>query len=352
MDRSRVNIRIFDKDINFLGEVDDFTSLFFIRKWDSYGEFEFHLRNFDKELIQKGNIIMVGNDGSKAGIIEYIEIDEENGQDIKVKGYSLLYMLTYRLVIPPDGEAEHVFHTFVDEIITVLVDTNATCQEDKVDVRDIPHLYVENIKCIGNVINYSAGYTNLYDEITKLCKLESLGLTIDLDYKNKKFIFKVLEGRDLSSTSTTNDPKLFSVEYDNVKKQNYISNTMQLKNYIYVLGKSDLSKCNSLDEKSGLDRRELLLDPGDKSKEDIDLLIKSEFEKNKEIESYECVVDASDYKLSWDLGDIVTTINKSYDLKMNSRVSEVKETYENNSVLIEPTFGDVMPTILDSIKGK
>ena len=40
MDR-RVAIRIFDKNLNFIGEVDNFTSLFYIRRWYKYGEFEF-----------------------------------------------------------------------------------------------------------------------------------------------------------------------------------------------------------------------------------------------------------------------------------------------------------------------
>ena len=55
----RCNIRFFDKNLNFLGEVDNFTSLIFIKSWESYGEFNINISNFNKELFQKQNIIMI-----------------------------------------------------------------------------------------------------------------------------------------------------------------------------------------------------------------------------------------------------------------------------------------------------
>lgn len=42
MDKN-TNIRIFDNKITFLGEVDNYTSFFIILKWETYGEFEFHV---------------------------------------------------------------------------------------------------------------------------------------------------------------------------------------------------------------------------------------------------------------------------------------------------------------------
>ena len=85
----RANIRIFDKNINFIGEVDSFTSFFYIRKWETYGEFEIHLSVNNIKLMEKGNIIMINNDGNRSGIIEHIEISEEDIKDVTIKGFSL-----------------------------------------------------------------------------------------------------------------------------------------------------------------------------------------------------------------------------------------------------------------------
>lgn len=360
MDTNISNIRIFDKDINFLGEVDDFTSLFFIRKWDTYGEFEFHLSKLDRALIKKGNIIMVNNDGNKAGIIEYIEIDEENGEDIKVKGYSLLYMLTFRLTVPPENCQTHSFSNLeVGEIINTLVKVNSI---NTLNERVIDNLTIENIdlniaKESKNIIKaFETRYANLCDELTKLCKTNGLGITIDLDYIEKKFVFKVIEGRDLSVTQKDNSPAIFSVEYDNVKKQNYIESNVGYKNCAYVApNKSAEEKDIAIihDEIKGIDRREIVIDASNSAfKDQLSILGEQKLEEKKEIQSYECEVDSVGYKDIWDLGDIVTTVSKKYDFKFDNRVSEVKEIYESKTIKIEPTFGSVQLTVLDIINNE
>ncbi|SFP67368.1 hypothetical protein SAMN04487888_1171, partial [Eubacterium callanderi] len=41
MDLAKINV--FDKEMNFLGKVDRYKSLIYVRKWQSYGSFEFHV---------------------------------------------------------------------------------------------------------------------------------------------------------------------------------------------------------------------------------------------------------------------------------------------------------------------
>ncbi|MBD7912010.1 siphovirus ReqiPepy6 Gp37-like family protein [Clostridium cibarium] len=366
MDRHISSIRIFDKNINFLGEVDDFTSLFFIRKWDTYGEFEFHLTNIDKDLIKIGNIIMINNDENKVGIIEYIEINEEDSDDIKVKGYSLLYMLTFRVTVPPENCDVHSFNDMsVEKIMASLIKRNAIESSNGNNERIIGNLTLQNLDYngheeAGNIIKtFETKYANLCDELTKLSKTRGLGITIDLDYLNKKFVFRILEGRDLTVSQRGNSPAIFSVEYDNVKKQNYIENKIGFKNCAYV------AKSKSAEEKDidvvydddigivkGLDRREILIDGGNSGfKDQLDALGKEKLkEKKQELKTYECEVNPEGYKDTWDLGDKVTTISKRYGFNFDNRVSEVKEVYESNTIKIEPTFGTLQPTVLEVVK--
>ncbi len=72
--------------------------------------------------------------------------------------------------------------------------------------------------------------------------------------------------------------------------------------------------------------------------------------ENVAIQSFECEVDTKDYKRDWDLGDIVTTVSKKYNFKINNRVTEVKEVYESSGFKIEPTFGVSIPLAGEKIK--
>ncbi len=75
----RINIRFFDPDINFIGEITDYTALIHVSKWKSYGDFEIHSSVMYDRLFQDGNIIMLDNDARKTGIIKYIGADDEEG---------------------------------------------------------------------------------------------------------------------------------------------------------------------------------------------------------------------------------------------------------------------------------
>ena len=50
-------IRFFNKDLDFIGEVDDFTSFIYERKWFTYSNFQLVVENFDKDLFQEGNYL-------------------------------------------------------------------------------------------------------------------------------------------------------------------------------------------------------------------------------------------------------------------------------------------------------
>lgn len=349
---SNINIRIFDRNINFLGEVDDFTSLFYIRKWETYGEFEFHIPKIDRTLIKKGNIIMLNKDGNRTGVIEHIEISEENTEDITIKGFSLLYWLTQRITIPPVGQDNHSFNCNVEDIMIGLVKSNAVDPVD--DNRKISKLIVDTSKNRGDKIQFQTRYKSLIDELTKLSKGSGLGFSIDLDYKNKQFVFKVIQGRDLTYGQGVNPPAIFSKDYDNITKQNYVESNVGYKNVGYVVGKGEgtFKQIEIVsNELSGLDRRETFIEASDI--EDGGSLIdrgKLKLSEYHQIQSWECEVDTKEYKKSWDLGDLVTTLNKKISIRVDNRVVEIKEVYEENGFKVEPIFGSPIPTLGEKIK--
>ena len=346
-----MDIRFFDRDINFLGEVDNYTSLFYISKWETYGEFEFHVKGFNKELIAKGNIIMLNKDGYRAGVIEYIEVTKEGTEDITVKGFALGYWFSNRITVPPVGYAYHTFNTNVEDIMLALVKTNAV---DPLDInRKIPNLILEHSKSRGIKLEFQTRYKNLDEELSKLAKTSGLGWTIVLDYRNKKFVFKVLEGKDLSTEQNINPPKIFSIDYDNIRKQNYLDSNIGYKNVAYAAGQGEganreIKILNS--NLIGFDRRETFIDARDiEEGGNLEDRGKVKLSETPQISTFECEVEPMGYKADWNLGDIVTTLDKKIGLIKHNRVTEVREIWED-SYKIEPTFGTTIPTIGEKIK--
>ena len=349
---TNINIRFFDKDINFIGEVDLFTSLSYTQKWESYGDFEIHFDSFQEELFKKGNIIMLNNNPALTGFIEHIEMKRENKNDIKIKGFSLGYMLLNRLSIPPKGYAYHTFNTNFEDIMYSLVKTNAS---DPVDTnRKFPNLVLKDSKHRGDKIQFQTRYKYISDELTNLSKASGLGWRVILDYKNKNFVFEVIEGLDLSVNQNINPPQIFSIDYDNIVQQDYTDSNIGYKNMAYVAGQGEgenreIELLNNTE--TGFNRRELFIDARDindggslKDRGKIKLA------ENKQILTFECEVDSKDYKKHWNIGDLVTTVAKNLNIVKTNRISSLKETWEISGYKIEPTFGVTIPTPMEKIK--
>ncbi|MEV3554387.1 phage tail protein, partial [Paenibacillus larvae] len=58
------------------------------------------------------------------------------------------------------------------------------------------------------------------------------------------------------------------------------------------------------------------------------------------------------YRKDYDLGDVVTVLNRQWGLTMNTRITEVAEVYEPSQVRIDVTFGNSIPTLADVIGRK
>ena len=71
------------------------------------------------------------------------------------------------------------------------------------------------------------------------------------------------------------------------------------------------------------------------------------------IETFEGTINTNAnnvYKVDYDLGDIVTIYDKDLRIKLDTRITEIEETYEKGKVEIVPTFGNNIPTLLTKLK--
>ena len=111
---SNVLIRVFDTELNYLGQVDDYESLIFRRKWSGYGEFEITL-GYCSPILQARRFILLDEDPKRSGCIEYVQYDEAKGT-YTVKGFSLLKLLETRITVPPKGKANQSYQGTPAEI--------------------------------------------------------------------------------------------------------------------------------------------------------------------------------------------------------------------------------------------
>lgn len=354
-------IRVIDKNFNLLAEIDDYEALIFTRSYHKYGQFELHINinKKDTDKLQKDNLIIIGSDTKKVGIIRHreLKLDESGKQSetLLVKGFELKSVLGRRFTVPPAGQAYDYINNNAETVLKHYVDVNVI-NPTNVN-RRIKNLIIADNLNRGEQIKYQSRFKQLDSELEKISIVSGLGWTVYLDIQNKKWVFDVLEGKDLTSSQTNNPSVIFSVDFDNIKGQHFIDSELNYKNVAYVGGQGqgesrEIVEINS--EKSGLDRIETFIDA-----RDIDIqedLVDRGLQKLKELEPLQSFTSEVStygpfkYQEDWDIGDIVAVQNKKWNITLDSRITEVKEIYEPDRFSIEVTFGSNIPTIIDKIK--
>lgn len=349
MDR-RIIIRFFDKELNFIGELEDYVAVEFISKWTSYGEFSIFVHKLDKKM-KKGHFIMLNNDRRKTGIITRIKCGDDGDVSAQVEGYTLARLLSQRITYPPVGKAYHVFNTVAEDIIHDLIENNMVKALNS--VRNMSFVELEPSQHRGDKIYYQTRYDELDEEVTKLCEASGLGIVGELDYERKKIVFKVVEGVDRSATQEERPPMIFNKEYDNVTNREYLSDVSSYKNVAITAGQGDGAERRIEvvgDEYRGIERHELFVDARDiDDDKNLPSRGQSKLMDYAKIDSYSSNVDAKQYKSKWNLGDVVVTIDREYSIIMNERIVAVSETLDDSAYTVSPTFGTIQKTIIEKV---
>jgi hypothetical protein len=378
-------IRIITPNFELLGEIDNYTSLQFTRRWSDVGEFELHVNRYMQhaDKLQKNNLIILGGQTNKVGIIKHREIAlDENGKSTEnwvIKGPTLKGVLSQRITLPPSttaydnkqGDAETVMKHYVENNAVNPADVN----------RIIPNLIIADNQERGPTVSWQSRFKNLADELSSISLSSGVGWTVYLDIQQKTWVFDVAEGRDLTVDQSVNPPVIFSPEFDSLKTQHFIESQLNYKNYAYVAGQGEGvdRRVVNIGDSTGLDRIELFVDARDieetmdvtttdengnettttepRPEQDIinDLIDRgnqalAEYATELSLEGEILTNSPFKYEQDYDLGDIVTIQNKGWGVTMNSRITEIKETYEPDGFSLEATFGNSYPTFIDVVK--
>lgn len=360
-----MELYIFDKNLTPLGLIDDFFSLSWVRRYYKVGEFELHvaLTQNNLNLLQKGNIVSKSDD-AEAGFIEYRNLsqDREGKEYFSVKGKFLTGYLARRIVWGTE-----ILSCTVEEAMRTLVDESAVNPTDS--NRKIPHLELGAFKDYPETIDYQVSYKNLLEEVENLSIISDLGYKTIVDFINKKLVFDIYKGKDLTAEQSENPPAIFSNEFENVFEQEYTDSIHNYRNLALVVGEGEGSdrKIKIVGTGQELDRYELFVDAKDVSeKTEDDILIPedeylsmlesrgkiklAEYVELKTFESKVTVQGNLIYKQDFDLGDVVTITNKKWGVTTNARITEIEEIFEPGRQSIDVTFGNHVPTLIDVIK--
>ncbi|WP_240371676.1 siphovirus ReqiPepy6 Gp37-like family protein [Anoxybacteroides rupiense] len=367
------SIRILSTQLDLLAEIDNYESLLFTRRWHEVGEFELRINRYKQhtELLQRGNIIMLGSHRNKVGIIKHREIAlDENGKKTEnwlVKGIALKGVVAQRITVPPDGDSHDRANGAAETVMKHYVNNHII---NPIDVkRKIDMLVLASDQQRGSQISWESRFKNLADELVEISKASGLGWDVTLDFPSKTWIFDVYEGRNLTVNQAENPPVIFSPQFESLKQLSFVESDYNYKNFGYIAGQGEGAdrRVVEIGATEGLSRIETFIDARDISEQDGEqqalpeeqVIAKlrergqqklAEFGQEFFLEGQILTNSPFEYEKDYDLGDIVTIQSREWGVTRDARITEIKEIYEPSGFQIEATFGESRPTLIKKLK--
>lgn len=370
-----MELYVYSSEMELQGIVEKIASLIWTRRYWSCGEFKL-LVPFTEEhsrMLVKNNIIMKRGD-DEAAQIRYVHITKNSQglEEIEVQGKFLIAWIGKRIIkkqIITKDTTQNILYRIVRENVTNPADT----------VRKIPDVSIatDDADTESGVIDYtSEQYTNAQLAAETAAKAAKLGIRMRTDARTGAHVFSVYEGRDLTAGNTAgNAPCIFSQEFDNIAEQEYTNSVENLKTTAFVGGEEKEGVARKVAEvggsAAGLAREEVFINATDIVQEyedddgtqvtltDAEYLALLSARGAEELEQYAETLSFGSkvntfanliYRTDYDLGDRVTCVNKRWGIRIDVRITEIAETYQNNVEEIDITFGESLPALLTQIR--
>ena len=397
-------VYILDENFENALYMDVFESLIWTVRYQEVGEFELYTPFTQGllDLIKVGRYVYTNeffDEESNTAYLMIIESIELDDQHLKITGGDLKTLLKRRIVwgqtvvdekktvsgqevdnTVQDAIEKLVTEAFIDPVepadwenpFTHETEDNSqqranrvipNFQFDRVGTDDDWGKIEEKIQYEGNLV---------LDAINDLCKKFNVGYEIVYNFDDpsdnpdgRKFHMHLIQPVDHSWDQTDAPAVIFSPEFDNLKKSNYIESLDKYKNVAYVVGESytddEIEKYRKKviqGDAEGLDRRELYVDANDLHRTLDDgtvynfdqyadmLRERGETELGKEENSFTKVYDGeadteamTDYQFGVDykIGDTVELITR-YGESAEVRVTEMVLSASTSGITLIPTF--------------
>lgn len=384
-----MELKVFTQALEPLGIVDEAISVIWQPTYWAKGSYDdckilAPVTDNNNALLVKGNIVVLHGEAAEYSdeqgewrramqiTYRYITKDENDTEQIEVQGCFLKKWLAKRVLT-----TAQIIGGTNQAIINYLV--SISCGSSAESKRQFEHFGIlAQDDYGGDTIEYTTTYgDDLGDAIYDRALSGKLGYDILVNERNKLYGFWLYKGKDYSSNNTAgNTPCIFSRDFDNVTDQDYTESIENIKNVCYCSSAADENdKIYYLevdnDKLTGIDRAETYVDMSslswtttDESGEQqtisydkyIELMTtdaNDRLDDCGETINFESTINTSQnlqYKQDFNVGDIITTIEKKWGIKIDARITKVSETWQDGKHTISITFGDSLPTLLDKIK--
>lgn len=340
----KVSLTVYDRDLNELGVIDNYSSLRWREKYFESGEIEIHINNSanNRKFLVKDNIIVRSDltEDDPPGIIETWKFqDDGNKVTIVIYGSFLLSLLERRII----KTRINYSGSFIGGFKKLLTNMRPF---KKLDI-------IDSEVTTSDKIEYQCTYKNVYDFHVKLSKASNIGGKIIADLKNKRYKYINYIGKDRTETQKINTRYEFSEDASNIATSDYSYSSISEINDVLVGGVGEGTErvlrtiTQVTEDTHDFDIKEAFVDAKSENKEDL-----TEDEYNAILdnlgtqkltaptESYEFKVKVTeDYRKKWNLGDIVNIKKESWGINEKKRVIEVEEVIEEGKYEVIPTFG-------------
>lgn len=364
------SIKILSPSLQLLNEIDLYTSLQLIRSWQGVGSFELHIIG-NQQNISVGNLIMLGNDGHRAGIIQAISKTVDlNGISTVVTGQTLDGFTAQRVIIPSTNAKNGGYLALpsvtsssktlpAETILKVFAGACFGSDTSRpsyyaLDENRRTNIEIAITKGRGLQTNWLARYDLLNETLQSVSEYCDCGWEIYIDLKNRKLIFDYVAGIDRSVNQSENSRVILSRDYESIDSLTYSYDKTPYKNLAYCGGVGEdfdriyLAVTNDKSIPKGLNRFEVFEDCGSLEIADTDTAISLSAEGKHKLKEYKLTETLTaeiaqggsfEYLKHWNLGDLVTVSDREIGLMQDLRITEISESYEAKSSQISVTLG-------------
>lgn len=379
-------VKIMSPNKTFLGEIDLYTSIRFKRSWQGVGDFEIHVfaQEYNTSLFKIDNLIMLDENVHCTGIIRKVDTAiSKEGIEIVIQGQHLDGLLSQRVVIPYEGEANGGYFCVPKKTIASSVAEPVPTETIIKDfVRSqIPYKIGNNVNnprsmFLRIAIDMERGMKTVWmsrydplDEVLQgICEYTDMGYETVLCFEKDDltyYTFDIIEGVDRTEGQNTNSRVIMSLEFESIADIHYTMDATSYRNVAYAGGAGEdnnrtvLTVTNEKIMPSDYQRKETFVDCGSLEIAETDTALslteegKHRLQEYKRLESLTASISSASpfkYRKHYDLGDLVTIYVPELGLAQDMRVAEVEECFEPNGTSLNITFGTAQPHIGRAIR--
>lgn len=246
-----------------LGEINEFTHLLWPDHYAGYGTFELQapVTEENQTLLREGNYLWTGE--TSAAVIEIInsETDTKGQKKYVIKGRTLEFLLSTRIVWGTYSANNKPVSTIMYELV------EQNCVNPSDPNRKIPYFTCGTDLKVGSKISHQKTGGYVYDDILDLSSESELGFNVLFLPVERELRFVVTQGVDRTNLQSLNSV-LLSTDLEDILASEYYLNNQDVRNLAWVQGEGEGESRKEVvagenTQVRGFNRRELYVDARD-----------------------------------------------------------------------------------------